>query len=198
MKIAFQSFRTTMLLMLICGILYPLGVTAMAIILFPYQASGSLVMGASGQVLGSELIAQGFKKPRYFHPRPSASLTPDGSGPQPYDGAFSSPSNLGPDNAQEIKTITDAAVAYRQENHLSSNAKVPIDAVTASGSGLDPDISLSNALLQAPRVAEARNLNLADVQILINRSKTGPQFGFLGTPRVNVLKLNIALDRQNP
>ncbi len=198
MKIVFQSFRITMLLMLICGILYPLGVTAIARILFPHQASGSLVMGASGQVIGSELIAQGFKNPRYFHPRPSAALTPDGSGPQPYDGAFSSPSNLGPDNALEIKAITDAAVDYRKENHLAVNASVPIDAVTASGSGLDPDISLSNAMIQVPRIAKARHLSLLDVQTLIDRIKKGPQFGFLGTQRVNVLKLNIALDRQNP
>lgn len=191
-----QSFRAALFLMLVCGVLYPAAVTLMAGILFPHQASGSLVKGVNGQILGSENIAQGFRDPRYFHPRPSAALTQDGSAPQPYDGAFSSASNLGPDNAQEIKAMTDAATAYRQENRLSGNTLVPIDAVTASGSGLDPDISLANAFLQAPRIAEARHLSLDTVRTLIDKTKTGPQLGFLGTTRVNVLKLNLALDRR--
>ncbi|MHB1926500.1 MAG: potassium-transporting ATPase subunit KdpC [Leptospirillum sp.] len=194
MKIARQSLMATLFLMFICGVVYPLAVTGMAHLVFSGQAEGSLVKNANNTVVGSSLIAQGFQSPRYFHPRPSAALTPDGSGPLPYDGAFSSPSNIGPDTKQEIKNVSDAANAYRQENHLPHGTPVPVDAVTASGSGLDPDISLENALLQVPRVAEARKLNPETVRNLVLRIKDDPQFGFLGTARVNVLKLNMALD----
>ncbi|MHB1605062.1 MAG: potassium-transporting ATPase subunit KdpC [Leptospirales bacterium] len=196
MKLFGQSLRATILLMFVCGVLYPAAVTAMANMLFPHQSQGSLVKASNGQILGSEIIAQGFKGSQYFHPRASAAMSPDGSASQPYDGAFSSASNLGPDNAQEIKAITDAATAYRLENHLPANAPVPIDAVTASGSGLDPDISLANAFLQAPRIAETRHLKIDALRALIEKIKTGPQIGFLGTDHVNVLKLNLALDKK--
>jgi len=196
MKIARQSLMATLFLMFICGVLYPLAVTGMAHLLFPGKADGSLLKNGNNTIIGSALIGQAFQSPRYFHPRPSAALTPDGSGPLPYDGAFSSPSNVGPDTKQEIKNVTDAAAAYRQENHLSPGTPVPVDAVTASGSGLDPDISLENALLQVTRVAEARRLNPAMLRTLIARLKDDPQFGFLGTARINVLKLNMALDER--
>jgi K+-transporting ATPase ATPase C chain len=198
MKLLGQSFRATVLLMIVCGALYPAAVTAVGNILFSHQAQGSLVKGGNGQVLGSTLIAQGFKDPKYFHPRPSAAMTPDGSAAQPYDAAFSSASNLGPDNSAEIKAMTDAAAAYRLENHLSPGSVVPIDAVTASGSGLDPDISLMNAELQAPRVAESRHISLDRVKELIREKTIKPQLGFLGTSRINVLMINIALDNEHP
>jgi K+-transporting ATPase ATPase C chain len=194
MKIARQSLMATLFLLCICGVVYPLAVTVMAHLIFPGKADGSLVKNSNNTIIGSALVGQAFQSPRYFHPRPSAALTPDGSGPLPYDGAFSSPSNVGPDTKQEIKNVMDASATYRQENHLSPGTPVPVDAVTASGSGLDPDISLKNALIQAPRVAEARNLNPTTVRNLIRRLKDDPQFGFLGTTRVNVLKLNMALD----
>lgn len=193
-----QYLRATIFFMVVCGLLYPLSVTALSGILFPFQAGGSLVKDRHGQTVGSRIIAQGFGTPRYFHPRPSAALTPDGSGPQPYDGAFSSPSNLGPSNPAFIKAVTEAARAYREENGLPGPTPVPVDAVTASGSGLDPDISLANALLQAPRVAKARHLNPEMVRALIEKTRVGPQFGLLGPPRVNVLELNLALDALTP
>jgi len=196
MKLVGQSIRATFLLMFVCGVLYPATVTAVGNILFSHQAQGSLVKGKDGQTLGSSLIAQGFKDPKYFHPRPSAAMTPDGSAAQPYDAAFSSASNLGPDNGAQIKAMIDAATAYRLENHLAANTPVPIDAVTASGSGLDPDISLENAYLQAPRIAASRHLSIDFVRTMIDNNKTGPQLGFLGTTRVNVLKLNLALNKK--
>lgn len=193
-----QSLRATIFFMVVCGLLYPLAVTGLSQILFPFQAGGSLVRDRGGHTVGSAIIAQGFGNPRYFHPRPSAALSPDGSGPQPYDGAFSSPSNLGPDNQAYIKAVTEAARVYREENQLAALTQVPVDAATASGSGLDPDISLANAILQATRVAKARQLNPESVLRLIEKTRVGPQFGFLGPPRVNVLELNLALDALTP
>ena len=196
MKLFGQSLRATIFLVFVCGILYPVAVTAVGKLFFSGQANGTLVRGSNGQIVGSTLIAQGFKDPKYFHPRPSAAMTPDGSAAQPYDAAFSSASNLGPDNSAQIKAMTDAATAYRLENHLLPSALVPIDAVTASGSGLDPDISLANAYLQAPRIAEVRHINPDRVKALIKENTSKPQMGFLGTSRINVLRLNIALDKQ--
>ena len=193
-----QYLRATIFFMVVCGLLYPLSVTALSGILFPFQAGGSLVQDRAGQTVGSRIIAQGFGTLRYFHPRPSAALSPDGSGPQPYDGAFSSPSNLGPANPAYIKAVTEAGRAYREENGLPALTPVPVDAVTASGSGLDPDISLANALLQAPRVAKARHLNPERILALVEKTRVGPQFGLLGPPRVNVLELNLALDALTP
>ena len=196
MKIFGQSLRATIFLMIVCGIFYPLAVTAVGKTLFSRQANGTLIRTSQGQVIGSALIAQGFHDPKYFHPRPSAAMTADGSAAQPYDAAFSSASNLGPDNSAQIKAATDAGTAYRLENHLSPSIAVPIDAVTASGSGLDPDISLLNAYLQAPRIAEIRHMTPEQVKALIRKNITRPQLGFLGTSRVNVLELNLALDKQ--
>ena len=179
--------------MLVGGLAYPLLTTLVANVLFPYQAQGSLIE-RNGQVVGSELIGQQFTSPRYFHPRPSATLTTDGTKPDPYNAAFSLGSNLGPTNKVLISEVRKRAEAYRKENGLPGDARVPVDAVTASGSGLDPDISVANADLQAARVAEERGLPESEVRRLIEQKTEGRQLGLLGEPRVNVLELNLALD----
>ena len=184
---------SAVLFMLVGGLAYPLLTTLVANLLFPYQAQGSLIE-RNGQVVGSELIGQQFTSPRYFHPRPSATLTTDGTKPAPYDAAFSLGSNLGPTNRVLISEVRKRAEAYRKENGLPGDARVPVDAVTASGSGLDPDISVANADLQVARVAEERGLPESEVRRFIEQKTEGRQLGLLGEPRVNVLELNLALD----
>lgn len=173
-------------LTLLTGIAYPLAVTGVAQVAFPGRADGSLIE-RGGRVVGSRLIGQAFTEPRYFHPRPSAA----GEG---YDGMASSASNLGPANPELIDEVRARSAAYRRENDLRPGQRVPIDAVTTSGSGLDPDISVANARLQAARVARARSLDLNVVQALIEKHTDGRSLGFLGEPGVNVLELNLALD----
>jgi K+-transporting ATPase ATPase C chain len=194
MNIALQA-RTAILMLLIMtvltGVAYPLLMTGLAQVAFPYQANGSLIRDDSGAVVGSELIGQSFTEARYFHSRPSAA----GYG---YDSALSSGSNLGPTSESLIEAVEERAVEYRQVNGLPADALVPVDAVTASGSGLDPHISPANALLQTPRVARARNLPETEVRALVDRSIEGRTFGILGEPRVSVLKLNLALDSLPP
>jgi len=188
-----RQARTAILLVVVLtflvGIAYPLAMTGLAQALFPAQANGSLVRDANGRVVGSALLGQNFSAPQYFHPRPSA------AGQSGYDAASSGGSNLGPTNAKQIDAVKQRADAYRQENGLAADAPVPVDAVTASGSGLDPDISLANAYLQVKRVAAARKLPEADVRTLVDQHIQGRTLGFLGEPRVNVLELNLALDK---
>ena len=175
-------------LTLILGIAYPLAITGIAQVIFPAQAHGSLVTKADGTVVGSTLIGQSFSDPKYFHSRPSA------AGADGYDGGASSGSNLGPTNQKLVDAVTDRVAAYRTENGLAADALVPVDAVTTSASGLDPDISLANATLQVARVATARAMSEAAVRDAIERLAQRPLLGFFGTPRVNVLQLNLALD----
>ena len=154
---------------------------------FPDKANGSLIVDKDGTVRGSTLLGQNFTADKYFHPRPSAA----GNG---YDAANSGGSNLGPTSQKLNDAIKDRIATYRKENGLLDTEPVPADAVTASGSGLDPHISLRNAELQLARVAKARNLDEAQVRELIARSTDQSDFGILGEPGVNVLKLNLALD----
>ena len=181
------------LFMLIGGLVYPLLTTLVANVLFPNQAQGSLIE-RNGRVVGAEMIGQQFTSPRYFHPRPSATLTTDGTKPHPYNAAFSLGSNQGPTNRALISEIKQRAREYRKENGLSRSAIVPVDAVTASSSGLDPDISPANAELQIPRIARERGVSEEGIQRLVEKNTDGRQFGILGEPHVNVLKLNLALD----
>jgi len=195
MKTFLSELKTSLLLTLVLAVLlcgaYPLAVWAGAQTLFPDKANGSLVTDKDGAIRGSALLAQGFTDEKYFHPRPSAA----GRG---YDAASSGGTNLGPTSRKLADAIQAAVAAYRAENHLAPAAPVPADAVTSSASGLDPHISPANAELQAPRVARARSLPLALVQELIAAHTAPPDLGVLGEPRVNVLQLNLALDRIAP
>ena len=177
----------TLALAAICCGLYPLIVFGVAQALFYEKANGSLILGKDGAVRGSKLIGQNFAAEKYFHPRPSAA----GNG---YDAASSSGSNLGPTSQKLNDAIKDRIAAYRAENGLKETDPVPADAVTASGSGLDPHISLQNAELQIPRVAKARGMTEEKVRELIRQNTDGRDLGVLGDPGVNVLELNLALD----
>lgn len=174
-------------LTLLTGGLFPIAIFAIAQEAFPRQAAGSLAI-EKGEVVGSHLIGQPFTRPDYFHPRPSAA----GSG---YDGTASGGTNLAPSNPKLALSVARLANRYRQENGLTASALVPIDAVTSSGSGLDPDISPRNADLQTPRVARARGLPEDQVKALVEDNTQGRPFGVLGEARVSVLDLNLALDR---
>jgi K+-transporting ATPase ATPase C chain len=171
----------------IFGILYPLAITGIAQLGFSSKANGSLVR-QDGVVVGSSLIGQSFTAQRYFHPRPSAA----GDG---YDGTSSSASSLGPSNPTLVQDVGARIVAYRKENGLAPGTPVPVEAVTSSGSGLDPHISPADAAIQAARVARERHLALSDVLDLVSEHTDGRTLGFLGEPSVNVLELNLALDR---
>lgn len=177
------SIRYTLVMTVLFGIAYPLLVTGIAGSLFPHKAAGSLIL-KNGQVIGSELLAQSFTSDRYFHPRPSAA----GNG---YDATSSGGSNLAQSNAKLVQRIQGDIDKLAAEN---PGHPVPIDAVTTSGSGLDPDITPDNAYFQAPRIAKARGLSEAQVSQLIQQHTAGRTFGVLGEPRVNVLELNEALD----
>ncbi len=179
----------TLILTVLTGLIYPLAVTGAAQALFLRQSQGSL-MTRNGVVVGSELIGQNFTKPEYFHPRPSA------AGSNGYDAANSSGSNLGPTNPDLGKRLTKDAAAYRAENHLGG--EIPADAITTSASGLDPHITPANALLQVERVASARGAATEQIRGLVEGAIEPRQLGFFGEPRVNVLKLNMELDRRFP
>jgi K+-transporting ATPase ATPase C chain len=166
--------------------------TGISQVLFRSQANGSLVRDSSGTVIGSAILGQNFSDPKYFHPRPSA------AGSDGYDATSSGGSNYGPTNQKLIDAVKDRTAAYREENGLAEDAPVPVDAVTASASGLDPDISPANAQLQVNRVAQARGLSTQQVQALVDQHTDGRTFFVLGEPRVNVLKVNMALDGLSP
>ena len=191
MKEFFSHIRgavaSTFVLALVCCGLYPLIVFGVSQALFRDKANGSLIVDRDGTVRGSKLLGQSFTADKYFHPRPSAA----GNG---YDAANSGGSNLGPTSQKLNNAIKDRIDAYRKENGLNENEAVPADAVTASGSGLDPDISLRNAELQIPRIAKARGLSEEKLHELIKQNTDAQDFGFLGDPGVNVLTLNRALD----
>ncbi len=203
------SIRITLVLLLIVSGVYPLVVWAISQAAFKNQANGSLVTDASGKVVGSALLAQPFTKPEYFQPRPSAA----GNG---YDPTASGGTNLGPtsdklingihkpklasgkDDPSDFDGVKDLAAEYRTTNGLAANAPVPVDAVTRSASGLDPHISPENADLQTARVAKARGVSEDAVREVVKANTEGRSLGFLGEPRVNVLELNLALDKQYP
>jgi K+-transporting ATPase ATPase C chain len=183
-------------LTVITGLVYPLVMTGIAGVLFPYQAQGSLIE-KDGKVIGSALIGQDFESDRYFHGRPSATLGPDPKDPsktvaQPYNAANSMGSNLGPTNKALIDRVSADVAKLKRENPAM---RVPTDLVTSSGSGLDPEISPAAALFQVPRVAKARNMAEDSVRQLVGEHVQGRTLGLLGEPRVNVLALNLALDR---
>jgi K+-transporting ATPase ATPase C chain len=194
MKQFLSEFRSALLstfvLAVVCCGLYPLVVFGIGQLAFRDQADGSLIVDKHGVVRGSELLGQAFAGQQYFHPRPSAA----GNG---YDAANSSGSNLGPTSQALRDTIKDRIEAYRKENGLKATDSVPADAVTASGSGLDPHISPESARLQTARVAAARGQAPATVAALVGQAEEPPQLGFLGEARVNVLRLNMALDEMN-
>lgn len=189
----------TLLFTLLTGVAYPLAMTGVAAVVAPGKAGGSLVL-RNGHAVGSELIGQAFTQPKYFHPRPSATSAPDPSDPTktldaPYNAANSSGSNLGPTSQKLIDRVKADADAIRSE---TGAALVPADAATASGSGLDPHVSPETAYLQAKRVAEARGVAEDRVRALIEAHVEKPFLGFLGAPRVNVLLLNLDLDKMEP
>jgi K+-transporting ATPase ATPase C chain len=180
----------TVLFAVVCSGLYPVVIWGVSQLLFPYQANGSIVKSPDDKTkVGSKLLAQGFSGTKYFHPRPSSA----GTG---YDGSSSSGSNLGPTSQKLIDQIKANVEAYRQENGLPADAVVPADAVTASGSGLDPHISRRNAELQTPRVAKERGLSPDAVKAEIAKATENPFLGIGGESGVNVLVLNLALDVQ--
>jgi len=180
------SVVSTLVLAIVCCGLYPLIVFAISQAFFYEKANGSLILDKDGAVRGSKLLAQGFTADKYFHPRPSAA----GNG---YDATSSGGSNLGPTSQKLNDAIKDRVDAYRKENGLNEKEPVPADAVTASGSGLDPHISMRNAELQIPRVAKARGLSEKKLHELIEQNTDGRDLGLLGDPGVNVLSLNRAL-----
>jgi K+-transporting ATPase ATPase C chain len=171
---------------ILCGV-YPVVVWGLGQTLFHYQANGSLITGKDGTVYGSELIGQNFSDNQYFNSRPSAA----GTG---YDASNSSATNLGPTSQKLHDSIAAAVTAYRTQNGLPDGALVPADAVTSSASGLDPDISVKNAMLQVARVAKTRKMSVEDVTALVQKYTEGRDLGVFGESRVNVLKLNLALD----
>ena len=191
------AVRAVLVLTVVCGVLYPLAVTLIAQVAFDEEADGSLVV-RDGEVVGSTLLGQSFTRPEYFHGRPSAAGAAasgtEGADPDDPTQIASSASNLGPTNPDFLAAVQDAVDAYREDNGLDADTEVPVDAVTSSGSGLDPHISIANAELQAPRVADERGLDLDVVLDLIDDNTDGRSFGFLGEPGVNVLLLNLALD----
>jgi len=184
--------------MLLTGLAYPMFTTLVANVLFPFQAQGSLIE-RGGLLIGSEVIGQHFTRPEYFQGRPSMTmgvdpLDPGKTAAQPYNAGSSGASNLGPTSQKLIDAVAARVSAYRLQNGLGADVQVPVDAVTASASGLDPHISVANAQIQVARVARLRRLPESDLLKLVQTHTAERTFGLLGEPRVNVLQLNLALD----
>jgi len=189
MKNFITAILMTVITTVLLGLIYPLVVTGLAQVIFPHQANGSLIKNANGETIGSELIGQPFAAPGYFLSRPSA------AGSAGYDAGASSGSNLGPTNQKLIDRIKADVEKYQAEN---PGKPIPIDLVTTSGSGLDPHISPANAEFQIPRVVKERGLSETEVRQIVAKFTEGRQFGFLGEPRVNVLLMNLELDKVKP
>jgi|SRR5208283_2427183 len=185
-ELSVSAVATISLAVIVCGI-YPLVVWGVAQTLFPEKANGSIIV-RDGKTIGSELLAQNFTGANYFHPRPSA------AGDVGYDATSSGGSNLGPTSKKMIDSVRERVEAYRTENKLPSTVPVPADAVTASASGLDPHISVKNALIQASRVAKVRGISEQAILAKLQAHTEGRTLGILGEPRVNVLTLNLSLD----
>ena len=184
------GFKMMLVLTVLTGLLYPGVVTGLCQVCFPARANGSLIV-ANGHVIGSELIGQNFKKPEYFQPRPSA------AGNDGYDPTASGASNLGPTSQKLADRVKDSVASFRK-NNPGYTGPIPADLVTASGSGLDPDISPASAEAQAARIAKARGIPVEQVRNLIAGHTQGRDLGFMGDPRVNVLEINLALDQAAP
>jgi K+-transporting ATPase ATPase C chain len=184
------GFKMMLVLTVLTGLLYPGVVTGLCQVLFPARANGSLIV-ANGHAIGSELIGQNFKRPEYFQPRPSA------AGNDGYDPTASGASNLGPTNQKLADRVKDSVASFRK-NNPDYTGPIPADLVTASGSGLDPDISPASVEAQAPRIARARGIPVEQVRDLIASHTKERDLGFLGEPRVNVLEINRALDQTAP
>ena len=191
MRALMISIKMTIVLTILLGIIYPLAMTGVANVLFPHQAQGSLIE-RDGKVVGSELIGQTFAAPGYFHSRPSA------AGDKGYDASNSSGSNLGPTNKTLISTVQQRVKDVVEANPGIDAHQVPMDLVTASGSGLDPEISPASADIQVARIAKARGIGEDDVRLLIQQNTRSRYLGILGEPGVNVLTLNLALDKLSP
>ena len=187
MKNLFSAILITIVTTVLLGIVYPLVVTGLAQIIFPHQANGSLIKNERGEIVGSELIGQPFASPGYFYSRPSA------AGAAGYDAGASSGSNLGPTNEKLIARIRADVEKFQAEN---PGKPIPVDLVTTSGSGLDPHISPANSEFQLPRVARARGLSETQVREIVRKYTEDRQFGLLGEPRVNVLLVNLELDKR--
>lgn len=183
------ALRTTVVTLILTGIIYPYAITGLAQILFPSRANGSLVTDKDGKVIGSELIAQPFMNPAYFQPRPSA------AGEKGYDATSSGGSNLGTTSKKLQDRVAEDLKRLKEQNP-DAPGTIPIELVTASGSGLDPHLSPETALWQTPRIARARKISLEQVQSVVDSAVEGRTLGFLGEARVNVLLVNLALDRQ--
>jgi K+-transporting ATPase ATPase C chain len=184
------SFRLLLVLTVVTGLIYPASVTALAQLFFKQNADGALIV-RNGSVVGSALIGQRFQRPEYFHPRPSA------AGAEGYDASLSGGSNLGPTNRRLADRVSTAVKLFRRENP-AYQGPIPSDLLTASASGLDPDLSPASALAQAARVARVRTASRDKIEALVNRLLQGRDLGFIGEPRVNVLLLNLALDQDFP
>ena len=211
------ALRAILVFTVLLGLAYPLAITGVSQVFFNDKADGSLVKNADGEVIGSKLLGQTFTSEEYFHGRPSAAgggasgsaidmLDAEGNptgetmlaSADDLSSAASGASNLGPTNEDLLAAVQERIDAYRDENGLDADTRVPVDAVTASGSGVDPSISVANARLQAPRVADARGLSVDEVLALVDAHTSSRTLGFLGEEGVNVLELNMALDEVNP